>query len=433
FLVMGGWLLYYGFKEKPFESLAGMSTVLAGLIVYFFIQREKGISLMSRRPILFSIVSAVTLAAFVSLFIVACPANSGKKVDNGIKPVDRKYNDYARFIAGLPQLEGSALIPFEKSSIWSNFSSNFSKSWADIDENRLKKMRAWAATELADVNKEKHDIFYPFSGADFLHVFTFFPNGKRYVFIALEPVGETRDFATMNEGATATYLNSVDEALKDIKKRSYFITLNMIADLRKNKADGTLPLLCLMLVRTGNQIIDIQYVDTDGTGGLKAVTNAGKKKSVKIDFVSQDDPSEIKTLVYFSANLCDDKYDSMPSLRDNPGLVKYLDTLNGAIGYTKSASYLMHYGTFSQIRETFLAKSKLILQDDTGVPYRYFAKPKWDITLYGKYAKPVKDFSNVEQPDLKKAYENPTVKDLPFSLGYHWYTGMQNWLIARKK
>ena len=35
FMVISCWLTYHGFKEKPYESLAGLATVLSGLIFYF--------------------------------------------------------------------------------------------------------------------------------------------------------------------------------------------------------------------------------------------------------------------------------------------------------------------------------------------------------------------------------------------------------------
>ena len=81
----------------------------------------------------------------------------------------------------------------------------------------------------------------------------------------------------------------------------------------------------------------------------------------------------------------------------------------------------MNYKTFSVIRNICLAKSKSILQDDTGIGFQYIDKAKWTIQLYGNYVKPVSDFSGVDQADLHKAYADSTnVKPLPFSLGYHW-------------
>ena len=35
FLSITGWIIYYGLKEKPVESLAGLGTVALGLVIYF--------------------------------------------------------------------------------------------------------------------------------------------------------------------------------------------------------------------------------------------------------------------------------------------------------------------------------------------------------------------------------------------------------------
>jgi hypothetical protein len=103
--------------------------------------------------------------------------------------------------------------------------------------------------------------------------------------------------------------------------------------------------------------------------------------------------------------------------------------------YLKSASYLMNYKTFATIRNICLAKSKSILQDDTGIGFQYIDKAKWTIQLYGNYVTPVSDFKGVFQQDLHKAYTDSThVKALPFSLGYHWANkNTQNLMKFTKK
>ncbi len=75
-----------------------------------------------------------------------------------------------------------------------------------------------------------------------------------------------------------------------------------------------------------------------------------------------------------------------------------------------------------------------VLQDDTGISYRVFKGQGWAIRLFGRYATPVKDFTNVEQLDLRAAYEDPegTVKPLPFHFGYRWLTQVDNLLLANR-
>ena len=96
----------------------------------------------------------------------------------------------------------------------------------------------------------------------------------------------------------------------------------------------------------------------------------------------------------------------------------------------------MHYISFSQIRNIVLEKSKYLIQDDTGIPIKYFKPDMFTIELFGIYEKPVKDFSeSVFQQDLNIAYRDSTKYkgDLNFSLGYHWGSRKQNQMIAIKK
>ena len=102
--------------------------------------------------------------------------------------------------------------------------------------------------------------------------------------------------------------------------------------------------------------------------------------------------------------------------------------------YIKSASYLPHYKEFSNIRNLILAKSRFVLEDDTGVPFKYFSPKEWASQLYGEYIEPVSDFKGVGQEDLRAAYADPSrVKPLPFHLGYHWGTNKDSVLFFRKK
>ena len=96
----------------------------------------------------------------------------------------------------------------------------------------------------------------------------------------------------------------------------------------------------------------------------------------------------------------------------------------------------MHYSTFSDIRGITLEKSNSILEDDTGIPFKYLNTGGWDINLFGVYVMPVKDFSESRfQKDLSEAYMNEKFNKgkLPFSLGYHWGSKEQNQMLYIKK
>ena len=95
----------------------------------------------------------------------------------------------------------------------------------------------------------------------------------------------------------------------------------------------------------------------------------------------------------------------------------------------KSATYLMHKSYFSVIRNTVLQKSTLILQDDSGISYKFYDHSQWDITLFGKYTKPIPMFKEHYEADLFDAYKHVS-NTLDFRYGYNLES---NILLAEKK
>ena len=66
----------------------------------------------------------------------------------------------------------------------------------------------------------------------------------------------------------------------------------------------------------------------------------------------------------------------------------------------------MHESYFTSIRDLILRKSNYILEDDSGIPYRYFKTNEWTPTFYGKYSGAISLFPNKFQKDLDSCYEN---------------------------
>jgi hypothetical protein len=94
----------------------------------------------------------------------------------------------------------------------------------------------------------------------------------------------------------------------------------------------------------------------------------------------------------------------------------------------------MHDDRFSMVRSMVLDQSSSLLQDDTGVPYKFFNKARWTLAFYGKYSAPISDFNYGFQKDLDVIYQQPGVaRELPFSFGYHWREGTSSVMLAVRK
>ncbi len=344
---------------------------------------------------------------------------------------DKIHDETAAFLAGLA-VKDSILKDLQMKGEWKRFSQTMDVRWQTLTHDRLIPMKEWAAKELAEPSGTENLIFYPFGGPDFLTVFSLFPKAGTYVLLGLERCGELPEFGGRPFADIWTYLDDVGLSLEDFFKRSYFITKNMIESLQENKVDGVLPLICFFLKRSGQIIVSLKHLELDDTGNLiespyEVGPRQGKRPNgIRIDFHASGSRL-IKTVRYFSVDLVNER------MGPESKFYAYLDKLGRLTTFIKSGSYLLHYDNFSNIRNLILAKSRFILQDDTGVPYRFFKNTDWLVTLYGHYGKPVEDFKGVDQPDLRAAYEDPSrIRPLPFSLGYHWGSHLNSFLLAKR-
>jgi len=116
----------------------------------------------------------------------------------------------------------------------------------DLDTSRFARMEKWRDSELIELSR-KYNSFYPFGGPDF-SMRTFYPNAVIYS-DRTWAVGILPDLCDMPVEQINRYLEDVRFSLKDIFKRSYFITGNMIGRPEKKQSVTELFPLFLCLSR----------------------------------------------------------------------------------------------------------------------------------------------------------------------------------------
>ncbi len=347
--------------------------------------------------------------------------------------IDEPRDDLAAFLCGRPG-PSEVLKPLRETESWKEFAAYMDKNWAELEKKRLRPLQAWAASELAEANSGTRVLFYPFGGPDLLTACLLFPAAETYVLVGLERVGNLPEFDPRDPGRAQAYLENVKPSLSDFFLKSYFITREMDKELRGDKVDGVLPIICLFLKKAGMSISEIKRVEFDEKGDLSEMPYervANKRFTrpygVRIAFIGSSFKGT-KNVYYFSCDLSDERF--APGSR----FYSYLERLGPMTTFVKSASYLLHFRDFLNIRKLIMDKSPYILQDDTGIPYRYFSRRNWDIQLFGRYSKPPEDFTGVEQADLKAAYSDRSrVRELPFHLGYHWGSNLDSVLLIKRK
>lgn len=386
----------------------------------------------------------------LSILSTACNDNSGARrhaIANNPpiarpkpKPIvfDRYWNDVARYLGGMEPLPGSKLDSLEKRPEALEYRRFLDKEWRVKDSVLLRKFRRWSEKELADVRNLERNVFYPFSGPDFLHVHTLLPKAKLYVFLGLEDEGDPQALMNLSPARMPANLNTLKAALDDVMKLSFFVTRDMSNKFRASDLRGCLPLMLLFLARTGNEVVDVDRIKITPQGtadtlvageNIKQSTQDNIVTGVEITFRGGPD-APLQKVQYYSF----DAQDIMLNKHEND-LMKYFSSLQPATTYVKSASYLMHWGTYSKMRNKTLEVSDIIIQDDTGIALRYFDKNAWNIKIYGVYTPPtIQVFRAQYQRDLDQLYKSDTsVKKLDFALGYKSPYGEANLLVARKK
>jgi hypothetical protein len=362
----------------------------------------------------------------LACFAVGAAVGSGQTPGSG---VDQAVNDTARVLAGLAPSPGSRLAAVSAKPEWQAWQREFDHQWTQATTDRFAKIAAWRTRELSAATGACGTLMYPFAGPDILNALLFFPDCRRYVMFGLEQPGTLPVIDQLPPDRLARLLDETRRALNDLLERNYFITSHMMKDTAAPELRGVLPLMAVILVRMQARIVSVRELEISDEGQLVPRQPAAKDRrpinALEVVFARPD--HEPQTAVYFRAQAED------AAIGKRPGVVAFLKQDAPYPTFVKSASYLMHGSDFSIVRQIVLAHSRLVLEDDSGIPLRFFKAPQWAVTYYGKYDKPVKDFNYGFQADMAKIFaDGRAVKPLPFSFGYHWKDGASSVLLAVK-
>src|SRR5262249_9051790 len=225
--------------------------------------------------------------------------------------------------------------------------------------------------------------FYMFSGPDFLYVDAFLPGSATYVLSGLETVGRLPEMGSITPSTLPGVLDDLHASTRNVLRISYFLTKQMRYQLHDAQLSGTLPIIYAFLARSGKTITGVEFVKIESDGSVKPWDGEpieGVPNGVKIAFTSADGKSQ--TLYYFSTDISNDGL-------GNTGFLKFCEGLGPGDALVKSAMYLMPNDSFSMVRDFLLAHSATILQDDSGIPVRFFKPEDWQIRPYGSYLGPI--------------------------------------------
>lgn len=341
-----------------------------------------------------------------------------------LTPTD-PLNDSARYFAGLDGRSDSSLEYLRHTIEWQQHQYRMRNLWNTHTNRRAREIDEWTRRELRDL-QHRAVVFYPFGGPDFLYAHAYFPNASRYILVGLEPINTVPPLTTIAGTEIITVLNGLYESVDDALTYGYFQTKEMRTDLKRTRFSGVLPVLYTFLALTGNRIELIEPIGLDASGN-RYVRSGGSHAAPGVRIVFRSALGGRKELYYFQEDLSDG------NLRSDRRLLAFVRSGGSPVTYLKSASYLLHGSRFSVMRDFILRDSHAIVQDPSGIPFRYFAPP-WQVYLYGNYQGPIDLFSEHYQRDLAAAFQGGQypIGPLNFGAGYNLNKGWSSLLVARR-
>lgn len=353
---------------------------------------------------------------FCTLFLLIATL-SAQEVRRAIPlhPIFAGYEEDALFLAGKDVPSSSSLVPLQQSSAYQEHALALQKMWLLYQQRQWIPMHQWSLEELSSRMPLPSTLCYFFSGPDILNPLALFPDAtSTYLLCGKESIGTLTPPEQLSPEQLRSGLASLREAMGTALQFGYFITKEMRVQTASGPFQGVLPLFLTFLSLTENRIVSVERLTLGGAPGLR------------IRFIAPSGAE--KTLYYAQQDL---------SNGSDRSFLRWLQQFMPAVSYLKAASYLLHEESFSHARDFLLQYSNTILQDDSGIPFRFFNSLSWTIYLFGDYRGPIDLFRTKYQSDLAAAYQTSLLAaPMNFGTGYQFqpgFSGGANLLLAVRK
>jgi hypothetical protein len=343
---------------------------------------------------------------------------------------DPYWNDVARYLAGMEVRESSALRPLTAEPRYREHVSFMDNLWGMIRKESIDLIRPWRDRNMPSV-RGGSTAFYPLSGADFINLYTLYPDARTYLMIALEQPGDADQLRDHASRRLIDGLAPIERGIYLYGVNNYFMSKVMMEEMNNTLLPGTAPVLLIFMARMGLTVTGVENIAIDSTGAIAPRTSpkaAGAKATgVRILFTGSG-AIGTRELIYLSLRLGPESVDRATA----EGM--FFDRLKHIRTMLKSAVYILQENKYAPLKDFILGRSVLVTQDDSGIPYGAFDSA-WKVRLFGKYNPlDLRGCTMKPQKDLARGYESGSLP-LPFNFGYGILRGpgQSNLMIAEKK
>ncbi|MBN1497982.1 MAG: hypothetical protein JXA07_14510 [Spirochaetes bacterium] len=378
-----------------------------------------------------------TVALISSIILLGFFSNCVKQ-DNGFAQSDvpSRLNEAALLFAGKELPKDSTLSAYAETAFYKAYRRQMESSWNRLQKPNLKKIRGW----WDDHRPARYPkaVLYPFSGPDIMNALTFFPEATTYILFGLEPPGTVPDPHSLTFDQINRGLNGLRVSLGDILHMNFFKTEGMAAEMSNKSFSSIAGIIMYFLSTNGYEIIDAKKIaindKSEVVPGMPSDDridwqNPPKSRIPGVEISFRKSRGKKQTVRYYMLNVIDNALNTY-----SPNFIPYIKKEGPYAVVIKSASYLMHNDKikFTKIRSAILASARYLVQDDSGIPLRYFKPGEWKLAFHGYYNGPIGLFANRMQNDLKKEMDEKSTGKLPFSYGYVYQEGKSNLMTAER-
>ena len=389
-----------------------------------FLQKVSFCNLIRTNPCLFSacrrkkvVITVASLIIFLLLlFCSTVPQNKKPEIPNGEKIY--YWDEVGELLGALPLSDNNRFLSLTKNSKYIAYKKKIDKYWNLERKNYIDKIVPWREKNIEDVYTE-NTVLYPLSGADFINLYHFHPNAKRFIMIGLQNPGHIHDPNSLSSQEFLSVLPNLESLVYEISVMNYYTSKRLDRDSKHLHISGIAPILLIFMKRLGFTIIDLKQIQIDSNGNSLELEGQEFSRTdllpgVKILFLKKGELTA-RELSFFKIPLNNSSGDTVSSEG------KYLQSQGRFNLILKSAEYILHTEEFSEFIASILKKTDRVIEDESGIPLRLFSLEDWVPKVFGRYIGriPLKKTPKVPyQSDLASLFQLQKSEVLPFNFGY---------------
>ncbi len=336
---------------------------------------------------------------------------------------NKSYDDTAKILSGLKiKKEYYHLHKIYLSSWYLKYKNELDNIWNKYLKTNTINLKNWSKLNLKPINNKI--ILYPFSGPDSYSPIAFFENGKDFILFGEHSSGVFSNKDFFDHSKIKNKMNIFIEYIKSyLKIDQFFKTAGHPLSFKLKDTDIFVTTMIFFLSRLNYTILYIRKIFLNKKNQIIPFKkNKNNIEGLEIVF-KENKTSFIKRLRYFTISMNNN------FIRKNSQLVDYFTNYQSFTTIVRSSFYQLHKDDFSFLRNIILSKSIAIIQDDSGIPIKFYNLKNWDISYFGYYHKPLAIF----QKSLHEQYLRKSITRLPFQYGHYRQNESNLIYVHRKK